>query len=476
MLRFLDAHQVDLPTRELGGEANVLAAAADRHCQILFVDDDIHAVTLLIDHDARDLGRRERVDDQLRGILREQNDVDALAGKLVGDRGHARAAHANTRSLRIEPRIVGLDRDLRAHAGIAGGGLDLDQALFDFRNFKLEQTDQQVRRDARQHQLRAACLRLDLDHVGANAVAHPQILLRDDLVARDHALDAARFNDHVAALDALDGPSQQIVLALQKIVEDLLPLGVANLLHDDLLCRLRADATEIHRLQRLLDHVADLQLGIALGCVGDRDLVRRFLVLLVGHNGPAAKRLVIAGLAIDRHSRVDVLREALLGCGCERRLQRREDDVLGDVLFARQRVDEQQQLAIHPVLLRFSIGSGHGLFRLHLGHLFLGTARAFFHFVFLHSIFGTSRALSMLARGIARLPVSVSTTTASPSRPRSTPFIRLALSTLSRNVSFTSSPAKRAKSAAFLSARSSPGEETSRRSYRIFSTANRCVR
>src|SRR5256885_7682570 len=43
-----------------------------------------------------------------------------------------------------------------------------------FRNFKLEQTDQQVRRDAREHQLRTARLRLDLDHLGARSAVRSE--------------------------------------------------------------------------------------------------------------------------------------------------------------------------------------------------------------------------------------------------------------------------------------------------------------
>ena len=104
LLRILDAHQVELPAGELGGEADVLAEAADRDREVLLVDDDVHAVLLLVDHDRRDLGRRQRVDDELRRVFRVQDDVDALAGELVGHRGHARAAHADAGALRVEPR------------------------------------------------------------------------------------------------------------------------------------------------------------------------------------------------------------------------------------------------------------------------------------------------------------------------------------------------------------------------------------
>src|SRR5262249_39693804 len=157
---------------------------------------------------------------------------------------------------------------------------------------------------------------------------------------------------------------------------------------------------------------------IALRCIGDRNLVGGLLVLLVGNDRPAPERLVVAGVAVDLHPGVDVLGEALLGRRSACRLQRREDDFFRHVLFPRQRVDEQQQFAVQ--------------------------------LVFLHSIFGTNRALSMLASAIVRRPASVSSRTLSPSTPRNIPFIRRALSMASRSVSFTSSPAKRAKSSVFF--------------------------
>ena len=305
LLRILDAHQVQLPPGELGGEPDVLAEPADRDREVLLVDDDVHAVLFLVDDDRRDLGGRERVDDELRRVFREQDDVDALAGELVGHRGDARAAHADAGALRIEPRVVRLDRDLGADAGVARGGLDLDQPLLDLGNLELEQAHQELRRDSRQDQLRPFRRAVDLGDVRADPVADAQHLLRDQLVARDHALDAAGFDDHVAALDALDGAGQQVVLAVEEIVQDLLALGVADLLQDHLLRRLRADAPELDGLERLLDDVAELQRRIALRGVGDRDLVRGLLVLFVGHDRPAPERLVVAGLAVDRHPRVD---------------------------------------------------------------------------------------------------------------------------------------------------------------------------
>jgi len=56
----------------------------------------------------------------------------------------------------------------------------------------------------REHQLRPAHIAVDAHDKGAHAVAYPQILLGDHLVARQHRFDAPDFDDRVAALDALD--------------------------------------------------------------------------------------------------------------------------------------------------------------------------------------------------------------------------------------------------------------------------------
>src|SRR5437899_214724 len=442
--RILDAHQVQLPSGKLGGKPHVLPETADRDGEVLLVDDDVHAVLLLVDHDRRDLRRRQRVDHELRGIVRVKDDVDPLAGQLVGHRGDARAAHAEARALPIEPRVVRLDGDLGANARVAGGRLDFDQAFLDFRHFELEETHQEFGRDPRQDQLRALRRAVHFRHKGANPVADAQHFLCDQLVARNHALDAPGFDDRAAALYPFHGAGEQVVFALEEVVQDLLALGVADFLQADLLRCLRADATELDRLERFLDDIAELQVRVALGGIGDRKLIGGFLVIFIRHDRPAPERLVVAGFAVDRHARVDLVRKTLFRGRRERRLERREHDALRNVLFARKRIDKQQQFAVH--------------------------------LAFLHSIFGTSRARSMSASGIVTAPFAVSTTTAPASQPRSTPFSFFVVAIGLASFNSASSPAKRTKSAAFLSGRSSPGDETSSLSNSMFSTANSRVR
>jgi len=107
-----------------------------------------------------------------------------------------------------------------------------------------------------------------------HAVTDAQVLTRDHLVSVEETLDAARFDDGVAAVDAFHHAVDEVFLAVEKVADDLFALGVADLLQDDLLRRLRADTAEFDRLERFLDEILELERGIALERLGQRDLAR----------------------------------------------------------------------------------------------------------------------------------------------------------------------------------------------------------
>ena len=160
LLRLLVGHQVELPAGELGGEAHVLAAAADRMREVFLVDHDVHRVLLLVDDDRAHFGRRQRVDHELRRVGRPQHDVDALAGELVGHRLHARAAHADAGADRVDARVVGLaPRSWRAMPGSRAAALISSRPSSISGTSSSNSFMMNSRRDARQDQLRAARLR-----------------------------------------------------------------------------------------------------------------------------------------------------------------------------------------------------------------------------------------------------------------------------------------------------------------------------
>ncbi len=213
---------------------------------------------VLVDDDGHHFRRRHRIDHELRRILVIRNDVDALAGDLVRYRLHARTTHTHARTDRIDAAVVALHRDLGAHARIASGTEDLDQALADFRHFELEQLDQELRGGARQEQLRTALLGAHVLQIRLHAVLRADRLARNHLVARNEAFGvAAEVHEHAVAIDALDDAGHQRALARLEFIDDLRPLGFAHLLHDDLLGGLGRDAAERDRFHRHFDVAAD---------------------------------------------------------------------------------------------------------------------------------------------------------------------------------------------------------------------------
>ena len=152
--------------------------------------------------------------------------------------------------------------DLGARAGVAGAALDLEQALLDLGHFLAEQLDHEARARARDSMICAPRrVGSTSSDEGAHAVAGAQVFLRDHLAAPQPAFDTARLDDDVALVEALDRADEDLLAARQEVVEQLLALGVADLLQDHLLGGLRADAADRHRLDRLLDVVVDLDVG-----------------------------------------------------------------------------------------------------------------------------------------------------------------------------------------------------------------------
>ena len=100
--------------------------------------------------------------------------------------------------------------------------------------------------------------------IGAHAVAVAQRLARHDLVAADDRLGAAEIDHDVAEFDPLDDAVDDLADAVLVFLILALALGVAHLLHDDLLGGLRGDAAEFDGRQGFEDEVADLSVGVAL--------------------------------------------------------------------------------------------------------------------------------------------------------------------------------------------------------------------
>src|SRR5205814_5957724 len=158
----------------------------------------------------------------------------------------------------------------------------------------------------------------------------------------------ARLDDDVALVQALDGADEDLLAARQEVVEQLLALGVADLLQDHLLGGLRADAADGDGLDRLFDVVVDLDVGDLLERLEVQDLgIGQLQAGLIGHHMPAAEGLIVAGFTIDGDTDVDLATMQLLRRRRQRSLDRTEHDLPIDALLARDGVHQHQQFAIH---------------------------------------------------------------------------------------------------------------------------------
>ena len=110
----------------------------------------------------------------------------------------------------------------------------------------------------REEDLRAAGLVAHLADQRPHPVAVAEGLALDQLVAAQDRLAAADVDDDVAVLGALDDAVDDLALAVLELLVLAQPLRLADLLHDHLLRRLRGDAAEVHRRQRIGDVVVEL--------------------------------------------------------------------------------------------------------------------------------------------------------------------------------------------------------------------------
>src|SRR6202012_5086201 len=173
--------------------------------------------------------------------------------QLVDHGLHARSAHADAGADRIDRGVAGNHADFRTRSGVASDRLDLDDAVIDFRHFLREQFRHELRMGAREENLRAAGFPAHVEDIGADAVAAAEYFARQHLVAAPDAFAAAEMDDRAAIFDALDDAVDDVADAILEFLVLPVALGLAHLLHDHLLGRLRGDAAIFQRRQGVGD-------------------------------------------------------------------------------------------------------------------------------------------------------------------------------------------------------------------------------
>ena len=187
---------------------------------------------------------------------------------------------------------------------------------------------------------------IDVENQRADAIALAIALVRNLLLLGQDRLGAAEVDDHVLALEALDDSRDDFLLAILELVENLLSLGVADMLDEILLGRLRRDPAHRRGVELDQNFVADLGVGIVfrarLGHVG---LGRRIGDLL--DHGLDLEQLDFAELGIEARLDIAVGPEGAPRRRMHHLLDRVDHDRFVDAFFLGYLLDYPVQIDLH---------------------------------------------------------------------------------------------------------------------------------
>src|SRR5579883_1431014 len=150
---------INAPAGELGGQARVLAILADGQGELFLLNRDQGGVIRFAQLHFQWLDRAERVRDEGGRIGTPLDDIYLLIVEFMHDIVNTRAAHADTRTDRVQPFLARDNRYFRAASWFACDGLDLHGALVNLGNLGFEETAYQVAMRAGDQDLQHAPLR-----------------------------------------------------------------------------------------------------------------------------------------------------------------------------------------------------------------------------------------------------------------------------------------------------------------------------
>src|SRR5437868_1506177 len=128
-------------------------------------------MAVLVEHDLGDFRRCKRIDHEIGGVGGPWDDVDLLPLELVDHGLHARTAHADASTDRINRRIAGNHRYFRARAWVARDRLYLDDPVINLRHFLCEQFGHELRVSGWEKYLRPPRLAAHVVDEGADPFA-----------------------------------------------------------------------------------------------------------------------------------------------------------------------------------------------------------------------------------------------------------------------------------------------------------------
>ena len=187
LVELLGGHDLDVPADELGGQPDILAAAADGQRELILADQDDRPAQQLAEHDLVDLGRLQGVGNQDLERLVPADDVDPLAAELVDDVLDPGAADAHARPDGVDLGVDRGDRHLRPIARLARQGPDRDDLVGDLGDLQLEEPADEVGMGAAEDDLDPLADLADVEDDRADPLVGVVALAGDLLAAGEDA-------------------------------------------------------------------------------------------------------------------------------------------------------------------------------------------------------------------------------------------------------------------------------------------------
>ena len=157
-------------------------------------------------------------------------------------------AHADAGPDRVDLGVDRGHRHLRAVARLAGQGPDRDDLVGDLGNLQLEEPADEVRVGPAQDDLDPLADLADVQDDRPDPLVGVVALAGDLLAPGQDRVGLAQVDDDRPALEPLHRPGDQVAALVLELVEEAVPLGLADLLDDHLLGRLGGDPAQLGRV------------------------------------------------------------------------------------------------------------------------------------------------------------------------------------------------------------------------------------
>ena len=254
----------------------------DRERKLVFIDRDLHALLLGIEHKVLHFGWFKRFEHKFLRVGTPADYIHLFIVQFADNIFNPRTAHSDASTNRVHFFVRAPDRDFCPITGFPRDATNLDCAIGDFAHFQLKKTAHEIRVATRNDNLGAANAVFHRDHIGAEPVA-------DVVIFDDHAFalghDGFKFpkvENDIGAIETTHRSADDFASTIFELLVNHFLFDLANSLHHRLLRSLCSNATKISRCHFHLDRVTDTRVRLDFACSRKFDLVL-WIADLIGH-------------------------------------------------------------------------------------------------------------------------------------------------------------------------------------------------